>query len=107
MQIELERSLVDVEGAPVRAAAVAAGRLDLDHIGAQIGKHAAGEPAEPIRRVDDQDVRQQHGVTLSTPTFSVSSPRQAGTHIPETAVRGTMGPRFRGDDGTAIGAHTP
>jgi len=73
LQIELEHSLVDVEGAPVRAAAVAAGRLELDHVGAEIREHAAGEPAEPIRRVDDQHIRQQHGVTLSTPTFSVSA----------------------------------
>jgi hypothetical protein len=25
-------------------------------------------------------------------------PAKAGIHIPETATRGTMGPRFRGDD---------
>jgi hypothetical protein len=25
-------------------------------------------------------------------------PAQAGTHIPEAGVRGTMGPRVRGDD---------
>jgi len=25
-------------------------------------------------------------------------PAKAGTHIPETATRGAMGPRFRGDD---------
>ncbi len=66
LQIEFEDSLVDVEGTPVRAAAVAAGRLELDDVRAQVGKHAAGDPAEPVRRVDDQDVGQQHGATLST-----------------------------------------
>jgi hypothetical protein len=28
------------------------------------------------------------------------APAKAGAQIPETAVWGTMGPRFRGDDGT-------
>ena len=31
-------------------------------------------------------------------TLSLVVPAQAGTHIPETAVCGTMGPRLRGDD---------
>src|SRR5262249_56040464 len=65
-QMEWEVSFVAVEGPPVRAAAVAAGRLELDDVGPQVGKHAAGDPAEPVRRVDDQDARQQHGATLST-----------------------------------------
>ena len=31
-------------------------------------------------------------------TITAVVPAQAGTHIPETTGRGTMGPRFRGDD---------
>ena len=65
-RIEFENPLVDVESAPFRAAAVAAGRFELDDIGAEIGEQAPREPAEPIRGVDDQHVRQQHGATLFT-----------------------------------------
>jgi hypothetical protein len=61
LQIEFENALVDVEGAPVRAAAVAAGRLELDDVRAQVGKHTARDPAEPLRRVDDQDIGKKHG----------------------------------------------
>src|SRR5262249_56919248 len=56
----------EVEGAPAGAAGVAAGGLELEAGGPQVGKHGAGDPAEPVRRVDDQDARQQHGATLST-----------------------------------------
>jgi len=36
--LEFEDALVDVEGPPVRAAAVGAGRLELDHVRTEVGK---------------------------------------------------------------------
>ena len=44
--IELTKTLVDVEGAPLRTAAIATRRLDLDDVGAQIGQNAARQPAQ-------------------------------------------------------------
>ena len=39
---------------------MAAARLDLDHLGTEVGEQPPGEPAEPIGCVDDQDIGQQH-----------------------------------------------
>ena len=59
-RVELDDALVDVRRAPLGAAAVAARRLDPDHIGAEVGEQPAGEGAEPVRRIDDQDIVKQH-----------------------------------------------
>jgi hypothetical protein len=64
LRIDFEDAFVNVEGTPFRAAAVAAGRFELEDVGTEIGEHPPREPAELIRGVDDQHVRQQHGAPL-------------------------------------------
>jgi len=52
LQIEFEDSLVDVEGPPVRAAAVAAGRLELDEPATQPSRSVASMIKTPVSSME-------------------------------------------------------
>ncbi len=76
-RVELDDALVDVRRAPLGAAAVAARRLDPDHVGAEVGEQPAGEGAEPVRRIDDQDIVKQH-LNRRFPKFESYTPSFRG-----------------------------
>ena len=58
------------------------------------GTHAAFDQRARALVVGERDAQLECGSSR----HDVVVPAQAGTHIPETAVCGTMGPRLRGDD---------
>ena len=95
-RIELEHALVDIEGTPIRPVAIAAGRLELDDVGTEIGEDAAGEPAEPVRRIEDHDIREEHGTQKVLRRFS---------RVPGAAQRPTLpSPACGGEGSSAAGA---
>ena len=58
-RIEIENALVGVEGPPVGPAAHGVGRIELDYVAPEIGQDSSGEPAEPVRRINNQDIREK------------------------------------------------
>ena len=69
----------------------------------RIGGQAAAHRSQHRRLVPRPAVRaaltaRHHVYRGRSISFVVVVPAQAGTHIPEAGARGTMGPRFRGDD---------
>ena len=73
-QIKIDDAFVDVERAPFRPRPIGARRIDLDHVGAEIGEHSSAEPAEAVRRVDHQHIRQEHGSNSFTPESRLPEP---------------------------------